>query len=135
MRRLLLALVLLVVAAPALADDCPQLEPLGQEVERVEKSGEARMQSLLDRLAQARGWTEEQAVAFVLEVNERGELPGLQRQREATGMATAQVAFDKDSTCAQVETAMRGMLAVIDRQWNLFNAELEAEFAKTPGEG
>jgi hypothetical protein len=132
MRRLLLALVLLVVAAPALADDCPQLEPLGQEVERVEKSGEARMQSLLDQLAQARGWTEEQAVAFVLEVNERGELPELQRQREATGMATAQIAFDKNSTCAQVETAMREMLAVIDRQWNLFNAELEAELAETP---
>jgi N-formylglutamate amidohydrolase len=132
MRRLLLALVLLVVAAPVLADDCPQLEPLGQEVERVEQSGEARMQSLLDQLAQARGWTEAQAVAFVLEVNERGELPELQRQREATGMATAQIAFDKSSTCDQVETAMREMLAVIDRQWSLFNAELEAELARTP---
>jgi hypothetical protein len=31
-----------------------------------------------------------------------------------------------------VETAMREMLAVIDRQWSLFNAELEAELARTP---
>lgn len=128
MRKLILAVALMVSPA-AYAGDCPELEIEGQRLSDAEEQGSARMRALLNRLQAARGWNSSKLLSYSVEVNSRGELPELQRQRQIHASLAASLSFDPAAKCSDIAAAFQVATATIEKQWKTVNAEIEKDLS------